>query len=363
VTGVGGLANDHPALRAAWHPVARSSEIGTEPVRVTLLGQDWALARLGSGLAAYLDRCPHRLAPLSNGRIEGDGIVCAYHGWCFDADGDCVDIPSLADTGPWPGKVEATTPAGLVERLGLVFLAPDTPVTELLEIPEAGDSTFLHGELEAVTARAGAGLLVDNFLDLAHFPFLHAATIGTDEAAVIGDLDVERHELGMTVRCRQPFPNHEDLEVAAGRRPLIQHRRLTYRYRAPFAVSLRIDYEEAGGTNVVDFHVQPVDAETCRVYSSIHRDDLGADTARLADAVAFERRILDEDLALQERYVDLRLPLDLTTEVHVKADRPTVELRRILASLVGLVDRADRRDRTQLADRHDRAALLPSPLT
>jgi hypothetical protein len=60
--------------------------------------------------------------------------------------------------------------------------------------------------------------------------------------------------------------------------------------------------------------------------------------------MAFERKVVDEDLGLQERYVDRRIPLDLTDEVHVKADRMTIELRRILADLVSQESNANRRD-------------------
>ncbi|HEY8524320.1 MAG TPA: hypothetical protein VIL48_05110, partial [Acidimicrobiales bacterium] len=193
--------------------------------------------------------------------------------------------------------------------------------------------TPMTGDLEPVRARVGAGLMIDNFLDMAHFPFIHAATIGTDEAARVNGFRVERRGLGMTVRGEHPFPNHEDPLVAAGERPLIQRRRVTYTYVAPFSVELRIDYRDAGGTNVIAFHVQPEDDETCRLYTRITRDDLGGDEQRLAEAVAFEHKVLAEDLALQERYRDRRLPLDLPTEVHVKADLMTVELRRILSDL------------------------------
>jgi hypothetical protein len=65
----------------------------------------------------------------------------------------------------------------------------------------------------------------------------------------------------------------------------------------------------------------------------VHRNDLDGDEMRLAECIAFERKVVDEDLALQERYRDKRLPLDITTEVHVKADRMTIEMRRILAEL------------------------------
>jgi vanillate O-demethylase monooxygenase subunit len=289
---------------------------------------------LPAGLAAFADRCPHRRAPLSAGWVDGDVLRCGYHGWCFDAAGACTEIPSMGRTERLPSRARASTPAAVVERHGLVFLAPDPPVTELLAVPEADDPMFDHGTLDVITARAGAGLLVDNFLDMSHFPYVHGDTIGTEEAAVVGEVDIERRPFGMTVRSRHPFPNHEDPAVATGERPLLQHRSLVYEYRAPFSLSLRIDYVEAGGTNVIDFFVQPVDDAGCRIYCRVHRDDLGGDRHRMAEAVSFEEKILDEDMAVQERFVDHDLPLDLTTEVHVKADRATVELRRILADLV-----------------------------
>jgi vanillate O-demethylase monooxygenase subunit len=328
------LTNTHPALRRAWHPVARSDEVGDAPQRTTLLGQDWVLVRLGGELRAFVDRCPHRLAPLSAGWVDGDVLRCSYHGWCFDGSGACTQIPSMGESDHIPARARVDAPGGLAERHGMVFLAPEPPVTELLDVPEADDDGFMHGRLDVIDARVGAGLMIDNFLDMAHFPFVHAATIGTDEAAVVHDLDITREGYGMTVRSSHPFPNHEDPGVAAGVRPLMQTRNLVYRYRAPFSISLRIDYVEAPGTNVVDFFVQPMTDDVCRLYSSVHRNDLDGDEHRLADCVAFERKILDEDLLVQERYVDRRLPLDLTTELHVKADRMTVELRRILANLL-----------------------------
>ena len=332
------LSNTDRGLRRAWHAVARSNEVSTTPHKTRLLGTDWVLVRLpdaagGETLAAFVDQCPHRLAPLSSGFVDGSLLRCGYHGWCFDATGACREIPTLGDSEHVPPRAVATVPAALAERHGMVFLAPEAPRTELLDVPEADDPTFVHGALEPIKARVGAGLMIDNFLDMAHFPFVHAATIGTPESSKF-ELAVEREGLGMTAQSRHPFPNREDPGVAAGIRPLIQERVLEYRYRAPFSICLRIDYAEAGGTNVLDFYVQPEDDEYCRIYTTVHRNDLDGDDARLAECVAFERKIVDEDLGLQERYRDRRIPLDLTTEVHVKADRTTIELRRILAELV-----------------------------
>src|SRR4051794_25836127 len=143
------LANADPSLRHAWHAVARSKDITAAPTRARLLGEDWVLVRLPANdgtatLAAFADRCPHRLAPLSAGWVDGATLRCGYHGWCFAADGSCTEIPSLGETEHVPPRAVATTPAGLEERNGMVFLAPAPPITDLLDVPEAVDPAFTH---------------------------------------------------------------------------------------------------------------------------------------------------------------------------------------------------------------------------
>ena len=68
------LNNSHTSLRHWWHPVARTEDVGDSPYRVQLLGTPWVVARLGDGLSAFLDRCPHRFAPLSSAHIT-DGVT------------------------------------------------------------------------------------------------------------------------------------------------------------------------------------------------------------------------------------------------------------------------------------------------
>jgi vanillate O-demethylase monooxygenase subunit len=327
------LSNTDPALRRCWHVVAQSADVGRDPRAVRLLGEDWVLARLGGQLVAFPDRCPHRRAPLSAGRVDGAGLRCGYHGWCFDSRGACADIPSIGAGGHLPPAARLAPAAGVAERDGFVFVAPEPPITAILEVPAAWGAGFQQGYLAPTRARVGAGLMLDNFLDLAHFPFVHTATIGTDDEVQF-DMEIERDAFGMVVRSEHVFPNREDAGVASGERPLLQRRRLTYTYQAPFSVSLRIDYVDAGGTNIMSFHVQPEDDATCTLYMLVARNDLDGDADRLAEAVSFEEKVVAEDLMVQERYRDLRLPLDLTTEVHVKADRVTVELRRILHDLI-----------------------------
>jgi hypothetical protein len=148
-------------------------------------------------------------------------------------------------------------------------------------------------------------MLLDNFLDFAHFPFVHRGTFGAEEEREV-----------------EPYAPQVEGDV----------------------VQLRLDFVDAGGTNTVVSGVQPETAQRCRISSSLFRDDLGGDEAAMAEAVAYEQRILEEDLAVQEALDDLRLPLTLPIEVHTRADRITVELRRALACFVaeGLVPQAAR---------------------
>src|ERR1700685_1066142 len=90
-------------FRRYWVPACLSEEIAepdSPPIRVRILGEDLVAFRDSSGevglVAAY---CAHRLAHLFYGRNEECGLRCIYHGWKYDVDGNCVDIPSAADGG------------------------------------------------------------------------------------------------------------------------------------------------------------------------------------------------------------------------------------------------------------------------
>lgn len=341
----GRLTNTETALRRGWHPVALSSEVRDEPIAVRLLGEAWVLARLDDRLAAFADRCPHRLAPLSAGHVERHELVCGYHGWRFVASGECTAVPALGPGVPPPRRARATPPWGIVERHGVVWLAPDEPLTDVIDLPEADGPGFDSAWLAVSRTSACAGLLADNFLDTAHFPFVHAATIGADEDTLVPpyqvSVDADGH--GFSVRLEQEVSNPEDPGVAAGLRPLVQRRWSTYVYRAPFMMRLRMEYPDAGTVSSVFFALQPEDTTSTRIYTRILRDDLAGDAAKIDEAVRFEQAILDEDLALQEKFAIDGLPLldgggEPVEEVSVRSDAAGIALRRILGALVERVN-------------------------
>jgi phenylpropionate dioxygenase-like ring-hydroxylating dioxygenase large terminal subunit len=333
-----GLRNLDPALAHAWHPLCRSSEVTTDPLRFILLGERYVAYRSLEGeLRVFYDRCPHRLAPLSLGHCEGENLRCVYHGWVFDPHGSCVEIPALGDEGTIPSRAKLSRPARVDESHGMVFVAPLEPRTTLPSIRSALDPTFERGDLPVIETRASAGLLADNFLDMAHFPFIHAQTFGAGEARQVPNYTVNRLDYQFEASYEHEFANREDPGVAQGLRPLLQRRRLTYRYTAPFHLELAIEFLDAGGTNVIGFFLTPLDDEHVRICSSLWRNDLEGSQERMAEAIDFEVAVVNEDLFLQSRYDVLELPLDITRELHTRADKTTVELRRILADFVASV--------------------------
>jgi phenylpropionate dioxygenase-like ring-hydroxylating dioxygenase large terminal subunit len=331
------FTNAHPVLAQFWHPVALSSEVGREPVAGRLGGRGWALARLGGGIAAFADACPHRRARLSAGQITDGTLQCTYHGWRFAPDGRCVAIPALEDTAVIPERATLRRPAEVAEQDGIVWLAPEPPRAQ---IPDLHPGVPLDGDgiatvfLPVLLVEANAAMLIDNFLDEAHLPFVHAATIGGAGPEPIPRAEVDRHGLSFTAVREHTFTNLTDPAVRDGARPAVQRRRMTYRYQAPLTATLLLEYLDAGGWQFLTFTVQPEDERTCRVYQTVTGPGL-TDSEQAASAAKYEMSIFEEDLDLQRRALSgLEFPLDIGAELHTRADRVSVEFRRVLAAAV-----------------------------
>ena len=97
-------------MRKYWIPAAKSSELVADgdPIRLMLLGEKLVAFRDNSGKVGVMDhRCPHRCASLFFGRNEEGGIRCVYHGWKFDVDGNCLDMPNVPEKQKFKHKVHS----------------------------------------------------------------------------------------------------------------------------------------------------------------------------------------------------------------------------------------------------------------
>lgn len=349
VTPAGWLDNEHPALRRGWHPVARVDELaGDGPLPVRLLGEDWCVARLDGRLAALRDTCPHRLAPLSLGAVVDGSLQCAYHGYRFDGAGRCVEIPALGRDGAIPSRANCGAAWGVTEHLGLIWIAPEEPLVDLPVVPEHDDPLFVHCPLPVVEWRASAAQMADNFLDLGHLAFLHLATFADPADVLVGDYDVERDGLGFSVRYRHRTKALADSHAESD--PEERHRTVEresyWIFTAPHHVYLRLSYPDEEAVLTISFCHQPVDRGRTRVFVTDYRNDIADTPDDVEDAVSFQMAVAAEDRAILERLRRKAVPLDPTVEFHSRADRITLEMRRVLRELVDVAEPTTGKDPT-----------------
>jgi vanillate O-demethylase monooxygenase subunit len=326
--------NETPALARAWHAVARVADVGDRPVGVELLGERWALVRLDGRLTAFADRCPHRLAPLSIGTVCGSTLQCAYHGWRFDGAGACVEIPALGPGATIPPRAAARTPAGLAERYGLIWMAPSDPLMGLPDFPEWDDPTFTNAANEPRATTVSAAQMVDNFLDATHLGTVHAGTFGVDDGGYLPPSEVERSGWLAHTTFEVQYRNHDDPLVATGEHPLVQPQRLYKEISGPTTAIVRLFHPLTGRTVSFLFASSPRRREVTTVFKLMARDDLTDPAVQLPGILAFEDRVLDEDLVVLEAYADMAVSTDLRAEISTRADRLSVVYRRVLGELI-----------------------------
>lgn len=170
-------------LRNAWYVAAWDEEIRDTPLGRTVLGVPIVLFRGSSGaVAALRDRCPHRAAPLSRGRVKGDHLQCPYHGIEFDASGQCVRNPHLA--GPGGLRLRADCYPLHVRHGACWIWMGDVTRADPTLIPEQYEAFTGLAVVRGYThVQADYRLIIDNLLDLSHAEYLHAETVGTPGAA------------------------------------------------------------------------------------------------------------------------------------------------------------------------------------
>ncbi len=311
--------------------MATSEEVGERPRQVWLVGEPWAVVRLGADLVAFGDRCPHRLAPLSLGTVCGAELQCAYHGWRFGADGRCKAIPALGPGDHIPRRADPTRAWGVQERYGLIWLAPEEPLCPIPDFGEWETDGFDQIRTSIVSTTVSVGQLVDNFLDASHFPFVHAGTFGDQKASLVVDRGIERDGWLVRTEFSTWYRNSDDPQVATGEHEAVQPQDLLKQGSASMTVYLRLFFPVTGATLSILFSCQPETADRSRVYKLVARDDTAGDPDRIARTIADEDLILQEDLAVLEHYTDMQLHLDPRVEVHTKGDRLSVAWRRLLA--------------------------------
>ena len=327
------LSGQRPeATLPGWHPIAADRSLGERPIAARLAGEPVAIWRDAAGVPhAVADRCPHRGTRLSLGTVrvvKGESrLECPYHGWQFGSDGRCRHVPAQ------PGFVPPDSHRLLRHRLcdahGLLWIkladAPDDDGSFGLPDP-AGTAArrIVCGPYDVATS---APRIVENFLDVSHFAFVHEGLLGDRAEAVVPTYALVADVRGAPgiarYRAWQP-----QASLAAPPGTWVDYR---YQVLTPFSAVLyktapSTDATAEPATDAIGLWVCPTSHEASRVWMTLFTADMQSDEATMRE---FQDRIFLQDLPILESQQPRALPLS-GGEVQGSADRLSAAYRRYL---------------------------------
>jgi phenylpropionate dioxygenase-like ring-hydroxylating dioxygenase large terminal subunit len=311
------------ALRHCWQPVARLQDLKDGPQRVVLLGEALAVFLTGSGKPAVVaDRCAHRGASLSMGKVEGDSIQCPYHGWEWGENGGCTRIPSLPEQSQIPASARIPAfPAR--EHWGLVWTVLEEPLGELPTMPWFDEEEWTWGHGTPFELPVSFGVMIENFRDVAHFAFVHQATLG-EMPEVIEPLHPERDDFRVTLRRKMTAGDGAD-EIWGSLRELHTHA------IAPNFTSGQILTDK--GERCLLHAARAISAtESAHYWIAGITEDY--DEFSVEETIEFEQRLYGEDCAIISAVEPRELSLDPNAEANTLADRFTLSYRQAFSDYV-----------------------------
>ena len=326
-------AADWHILAAHYYPVALVRDVQAGPVSAKLLDERLVVYRSGAEIIVAQDLCPHRGVPLSMGKYASDGVVCAYHGLRFGAEGKCVAIPSHPESNIPKNLHLKTYPA--VVKYGLVWtcLRPDTlagafsiePICPMPHWDEAGFQQIVCPQFDIF---GFAGRQMEGFLDVAHFGFIHTATFGDPDNTLVPSYPTQAHATGFDVDYRSFIGNYPIGIDGRGSEGFewLRH----FNVHLPFTATLEIHFPGADRLVIMNA-ASPVSAKHTRLFAPIARN---FDTdLPIEDVYEFNDRVFREDKAMVEAQMPECLPLDPRMEAHIPADRSSIAYRKGLRDL------------------------------
>ena len=169
--------------RDAWYAVAWDTDLKHELLARTVCNKPLVMYRTAEGKPVVLeDACWHRLLPLSKGRLDGDEVVCGYHGLVFNSSGRCTYMPSQSTMNP----SACVRSYAVVERHRFVWVWMGNPaLADTSKVPDLhwNQDTEWAGDGETIYVRCNYKLVLDNLMDLTHETFVHGSSLGQREVA------------------------------------------------------------------------------------------------------------------------------------------------------------------------------------
>jgi phenylpropionate dioxygenase-like ring-hydroxylating dioxygenase large terminal subunit len=317
---------DWDVLSKSWFPVARADEVKDWPTQARLLDIDLVVYRTGGVARVARDLCFHRGAALSMGWVEGDLIVCPYHGFRYGPDGRCAGVPAHPDMTIPPKLRIITFPT--VERFGLIWATLNGTEERLPDFDAWDDPDFQPIMAPTIDINGSAGRQVEGFLDVAHFAWAHVETFGDRSNPIVPSYKVERTERGVRAEYLSSVSNYprELQHRAPADFPWLR----VFEVFPPFAARLIVHFPEGGRLWILNAAC-PISARKTRLFCPLARN---FDKDGSIEAVhEFNFRIFNEDRVIVESQRPEDLPLDIQMEAHIAADRTSIAYRKLLKEM------------------------------
>jgi vanillate O-demethylase monooxygenase subunit len=256
--------------------------------------------------------------------VEDDQLRCAYHGWTYGSDGVCTSIP--ARFGGSIPKRAALRSYRVKESGGLIWVClDDEPRFSPPAFPEHGDRAYGLTEMPDYVWQCSSARRIENYVDFAHFPWVHDGILGSRDRPEVHDHDVWRAEDGV---LRFDYPQFTEPDEQGGVREIS----LMYRITMPHTVWVERKMPD-GNAFTLFFTATPIGRRACRCFTFMARNyDLTPEGDQ--SNIELNELIVSQDRPIVESQRPEELPVDLTEELHIKSvDRVSVEYRRWLDEL------------------------------
>jgi len=311
-----------PVLLVDWHPVTTVQHLKAHRmIAVQVLGEDVVIWYADGQMMAWQDLCVHRGTRLSLGQIDGNKLQCPYHGWVYDTRGRCIHIPAHPDQTP-PTRARIKSYACTV-AYDLVWVCLGQAIQAPPPFPEWDLDDYRKILCGPYRVGASGPRLVENFLDIAHFPFVHEGILGVKARPEIADYEVEITPDGVEARgvqVYQPDP------YGTGQGDTVRY---LYRVSRPLTAYLRKASEGPQFSILLTILPHsPVDSTAWMWMAMNYGHDIPE-----AELVAWQDEIFAQDRPIVESQRPELLPLDLQAELHLRSDRLAIAYRQWLNDL------------------------------
>lgn len=321
--------SDWHILASYWHPVAFVHDIKDKPVAAKLLDVNLVIYRTAKGITVAKDLCMHRGAKLSMGWMSDDQIVCPMHGLHYDAEGTCTRIPCMGEDARIPEKLRLLK-YQTKERYGIVWAClKDTSIGDVPDWPLLEDPKINNHFMPVGCWFASASRHTENFNDLAHFPWVHQGSFGGKvEHAEVPIYEVERTDYGL----RFEYPYQERVRIPTSKAEGRENHSVIYIYELtlPFSTAITVNWQDSDFVHYFCDTASPVSANETKVFQVLNEN---TNEVPHEFWVNDTNTINSEDAPIVEGQSPEQVPLDLREEIHLPADRASMEYRRAMAEL------------------------------